>query len=144
LTVEIRVLGPGDEAVLTHVGAGVFDHSIDPRLVSEFLHDPRHHLAVAVEAGVVVGFASGVHYIHPDKTPEMWIDEVGVAPTHQRQGVGQRVLRALLLRGAERGCREAWVLTSRSNSAAMRLYASSGGAEATEDSVMFTFDIPAS
>jgi aminoglycoside 6'-N-acetyltransferase I len=130
---------PGDEAVLTRVAAGVFDHNINAHRASEFLQNPNHHLAVAIEAGVVVGFASGVDYFHPDKDAELWINEVGVAPTHQRQGVGQRVLRALLERAKERGCKEAWVLTSRSNLAAMRLYASLGGREASEDSVMFTF-----
>jgi ribosomal protein S18 acetylase RimI-like enzyme len=137
--VEIRLLGPGDEAVLTRLAAGVFDHTINIRRASEFLKNPNYHLAVAMEAGVVVGFASGVDYFHPDKDAELWINEVGVAPTHQRQGVGRKVVRALLERAQERGCKEAWVLTSRSNLAAMRLYASLGGREASEDSVMFTF-----
>jgi len=44
--------------------------------------DPRHHLVVAVEH-VVVGFCSAVDYIQPDKPPELWINEVGVAPTPQ-------------------------------------------------------------
>jgi ribosomal protein S18 acetylase RimI-like enzyme len=133
------MLGRGDEAVLSRVAAGVFDHEIVAHRAVEFLQNPHHHLAVAIDAGVIVGFASGVDYLHPDKDAELWINEVGVAPTHQRQGVGQKVLRALLERAQERGCKEAWVLTSRSNPAALRLYASLGGRESSEDSVMFTF-----
>ena len=26
----------------------------------------------------IVGFASAVHYVHPDKPPELWINEMGV------------------------------------------------------------------
>jgi GNAT superfamily N-acetyltransferase len=52
-----------------------------------------------------------VHYVHPDKPAELWINEVGVAPSHQRQGVGQRLLGALFELGGSLGCREAWVLT---------------------------------
>jgi aminoglycoside 6'-N-acetyltransferase I len=108
-------------------------------LAAEFLRDHRHHLAVAVEDGMVVGFASGVHYVHPDKPSEMWINEVGVAPRHQGRGLGKAVVRALLEHAKRLGCREAWVLTDRSNSAAMRLYASAGGEEAPGDHVMFNF-----
>ena len=78
----IRILGPGDAAALDRVAEGVFDNAVDPRWTAEFLADSRHHLAVAVDDGRVVGMASAVHHVHPDKPPELWIDEVGVAPTH--------------------------------------------------------------
>jgi ribosomal protein S18 acetylase RimI-like enzyme len=141
VSVEIRVLGPGDEPLLRRVAPDVFDDEVDPRLTAEFLQDPRHHLAVAVEASTVVGFASAVHYVHPDKPPELWINEVGVAPSHQRQGLGQRLLDALFEVGEGLGCRQAWVLTDRSNVAAMRLYQSVVNADPPEDTVMFTFHL---
>jgi ribosomal protein S18 acetylase RimI-like enzyme len=137
--VEIRVLGPADDALLAQVAPGVFDDDLIPELSAEFLRDSRHHLAVALDDGLVVGFVSGVHYIHPDKPAELWINEVGVAPSHQRQGLAQQLLRAMLRLGAELGCRDAWVLTSRSNAPAIRLYAAAGGSEAPEETVLFTF-----
>jgi ribosomal protein S18 acetylase RimI-like enzyme len=139
VTVEIRILGAEDEAVLTRVAPGVFDHDLEPPLCREFLHDPRHHLAVALDGDLVVGFASAVHYVHPDKPVEMWINEVGVAPSHHRQGLGRRLLRAILDRGATLGCREAWVLTSPANRAAMGLYTAAGGRRLSEPPAMFTF-----
>jgi ribosomal protein S18 acetylase RimI-like enzyme len=129
----------GDEEVLSNIAPGVFDHEIDRDLSREFLADPRHHLAVALDASVIVGFASGVHYIHPDKPPELWINEVAVAETHRGTGIGKKLLLELLAIGKLLGCREAWVLTDRSNHPAMRLYASAGGSQAQEDTVMFTF-----
>jgi len=137
--IEVRVLHSGDEPLLMRVAPGVFDNGVDADSSAKFLRDPRHHLAVAVEQGVVVGFCSAVDYIHPDKPPELWINEVGVAPSHRNRGVGRRLLRALLEVARNAGCRHAWVLTDRSNSAAMRLYASAGGNEAHEDTVMFSF-----
>jgi GNAT superfamily N-acetyltransferase len=116
--------------------------SIDAWAAASFLADPRHHLAVAIECGAVIGFVSAVEYVHPDKpSPELWINEVGVASTHRGCGVGKAVLHAVLNLARERGCSEAWVLTERANSAAMRLYAGCGGIEASEDSVMFTFHL---
>ena len=136
---EIRMLGSDDAALLMRVAPGVFDHDVDSALSAEFLRDPRHHLAVALESGTVVGFASGVHYIHPDKPAELWVNEVGVAPTHQRQGLGRKLLQALFARGRELGCREAWVLTSPANGAAVRLYEAVGGIDMADPPVMFTF-----
>jgi aminoglycoside 6'-N-acetyltransferase I len=138
-TIENRLLGPEDERLLRHVAPRTFDHHVDPALAAEFLRDPRHHLAVAIENGSVVGFASGVHYVHPDKPAELWINEVGVAPTHQRQGLGKRLLQRLFARGRELGCREAWVLTSHANGPAVRLYESVGGIDMADPPVMFTF-----
>jgi ribosomal protein S18 acetylase RimI-like enzyme len=131
---EIKMLDSSDHAVLANVAPGVFDHAVDPRLVAEFLGDPRHHLAVAIDHGQVLGFASGVHYVHPDKPPELWINEVGVAASHQGRGVGKGVIRALLRHGERLGCGQAWVLTDDANTAAMRLYASVGGTADTTTS----------
>jgi ribosomal protein S18 acetylase RimI-like enzyme len=78
--------------------------------------------------------------VHPDKPrPELWINEVGVAPSHQRQGLARKLLDAVLDVGREKNCTEAWVLTDRENAPAMRLYASAGGVESPSDQVMFTF-----
>jgi hypothetical protein len=44
MRVQVRVLGPDDEAVLMNVAPDVFDGPIDPVLKREFLHDPRHHI----------------------------------------------------------------------------------------------------
>jgi ribosomal protein S18 acetylase RimI-like enzyme len=141
VALETRVLDAGNQAVLANVAPGVFDNAIDPRLASEFLSDPRHHLAVAIDQGQVIGFASGVHYVHPDKPAELWINEVGVAPDHQGRGVGKAVVRALLEHGKRLGCQQAWVLTDNANAAAMRLYASVGGKAEPVPSVMFTFTL---
>lgn len=139
MDVAIKVLGAGDDDVLARVAAGVFDYSIDRDLTSEFLNDPRHHLAVAVDGDEIIGFASAVHYHHPDKPAELWINEVGVAPTHQGRGVGKRLLLAIFDIGRSLNCGEAWVLTDRSNSRAMGLYSGLGGHPS--DHVMFNFEL---
>ena len=139
MPLEIKILRSGDEAILANVAPGVFDNSVNSQLATEFLCDERHHLVVAIDQGRVVGLASGVHYVHPDKPSELWINEVGVAPGDQGQGVGKGMIHALLQHAKSLGCTEAWVLTDRSNHVAMRLYASTGGHESPNDQVMFTF-----
>jgi len=141
LLVSIAILDSDDRDVLTRVAAGVFDHRLRPESCAEFLSDARHHIAVAIDEGTVVGMASGVHYVHPDKEPELWVNEVGVAPTHRNRGLGRQLLLALLDVGRKLGCVEAWVLTDRANLPAMRVYGSCGGVEADRDQVMFTFPL---
>jgi ribosomal protein S18 acetylase RimI-like enzyme len=133
IAIEIKILRHGDQRILMNVAAELFDNPIDADLTREFLEDPRHHIAVAVDDGLVVGFASGVHYIHPDKPPELWINEVGLAPAQRRRGLGKAVLRTLLEVGRAHRCKVAWVLTDRSNVAAMALYSSVGGTEGADD-----------
>jgi aminoglycoside 6'-N-acetyltransferase I len=137
---DVRLLTRGDDPVLQDVAEGVFDVAVDRALVSEFLADPRHHICVAIEEGTVVGFASAVHYVHPDKPAELWINEVGVAPAFQRRGLAKAVLQELLSHARSLGCREAWVLTDEDNTSARALYKSVGGEE-TPRNVMVTFDL---
>lgn len=140
--IEIKLLAATDCDALLSVADDVFDDPIDLATAAEFLADARHHLAVAIANGSVVGFVSAVHYVHPDKSkPELWINEVGVAPTHQGHGLARKLMDAVLVEARRLGCSTAWVLTNRSNKAAMRLYGGSGGVEAPEDAVMFEFKL---
>ncbi len=142
MTIAIKILNHNDADILKNVDPDVFDDAIDLQRAEEFLADPRHHLAVAIEGELVVGFVSAVHYVHPDKPhPEMWINEVSVAETHRRQGLGKRLMNAVFDVARELGCTEAWVLTDRENTAAMNLYSAVGNPETPSDHVMFTFNL---
>jgi ribosomal protein S18 acetylase RimI-like enzyme len=141
MAAEIRTLGPADMALVRATPAGVFDHTPSHSLTAEFLNDPRHHLVAAIDSGQIVGFVSAVHYLHPDKPPELWINEVTVAHTHRQRGLGQQLMRATLALGRELGCHNAWVLTDHSTTPAMQLYRRAGGIEAPVPSTMFEFPL---
>ena len=144
MSIEIRLLRQGDEAVLERIADDVFDELVDEQLAREFLGSDGHYLAVAVDAGRVVGFASGVTYVHPDKPRELWVNEVGVAESHQRRGIATQLIRKLFNAAREAGCQEAWVLTERPNEAANGLYRSLGGVEPGDETVMYSFRLEAS
>ncbi len=137
---EIRLLKADDTELLTNANSDVFDDPVIPSAAAEFLNDPRHQIAVAIADGIIVGFASAVCYVHPDKpAPEFWINEVGVAESHQGRGLAKQIMACLLDNARQLGCAEAWVLTEQDNTAAKRLYQSSGGVEALSNVVMFSF-----
>lgn len=139
MPVDVRLLSSEDRGLLRQTAPGTFDHAIDDALTEEFLNDPRHDIVVAVEDGTVVGFASAIHYVNPDKPREMWINEVGVAPSHQRNRIASAILQRLLARAQELGCSQAWVLTDADNLAANRLYKGCGGLVEPGHTVMYSF-----
>lgn len=126
MPVEIVLLGPDNTGALDSVAPGVFDETIDADLTRTFVSDPRHHMMLAIESGVVVGMASAVDYVHPDKAAQLWINEIGVAPSHQRRGIGRQLLDALLAHGRTLGCTEAWLGTEVDNVPARALYEGAG------------------
>ncbi|HKP16467.1 MAG TPA: GNAT family N-acetyltransferase [Gemmatimonadaceae bacterium] len=139
--IDILLLGPSDAAVLDRLAPGVFDHAVQPHWRATFLADPRHHLVVARSDGIVVGMASAVDYVHPDKAPQLWINEVGVSPAYRRRGIGRRLVERLVELATELGCTEVWVLTDTGNAAANRLYAAAGAEVPPAASLMYTIPI---
>jgi aminoglycoside 6'-N-acetyltransferase I len=136
---ELKILGISDLPLLMTTAEGVFDYAVNEAYAREFLGDPRHHIVVAMVDGVVIGFASAVHYIHPDKPPELWINEVGVAAEHQGKGIGKAIMTEILRLAGTIGCVNAWVLTDKNNDAANGLYKSVGGLISEEETVMYGF-----
>jgi len=139
--VEVRMASVADADALERAGDAVFDHRVQRAWLVDFFANPSNLLATAIADGEVVGMASGVVYVHPDKPRQLFVNEVGVADGYRRRGVGARLLRALLGRGRELGCTEAWVATEDGNPAARALYASAGGVEEAEGAVLYVFSL---
>lgn len=138
---DIRLLIPDDDELLLRSAEDVFDELPRPDLVREFLADPRHHIAVALRDGRVVGFASGFHYVHPDKPATLFVNEVGVAEPHRRRGLARRLLEVLFRRGRQLGCGIARVGTEIENVPARRLYATSPRLKSENPCVFYEYDL---
>ena len=137
--IKIKRLTSADAAILDRVADDVFDEPIDPARVAAYLADPRHYMFVAIIDGEVVGQVAAVSYAHPDKAPELFIDEVGVTPTLHRQGIARRLLEEMLMLGKSLGCEDAWLGTEVDNRPARGLYESFG--VKPEPFVMYTFKL---
>ena len=124
---EIRKLGPGDESVLDRVAQDVFDEPVRAERLAAYLAEPGHHMIVAIVDGEVVGQCAAVVHRHPDKVTELYIDEVGVTPAFQRQGIARKMLEEMFSLGKALGCEEAWVGTEPDNLPARGLYEAARG-----------------
>ena len=136
---ELRWLGPGDgDAVVA--AAHLFDGPVQPEAARRSLAEEASHLCVAYEAGEPAGFVSGVELTHPDKGTEMFLYELGVDERWRRRGIGTALVRALAERARERGCYGMWVLTDRTNAAALATYRRAGALQ-EGDQVMLGWDL---
>lgn len=125
--VEIRRVGPADTALFERVAVDVFDEPINPRRLALYLGERGHHMLVAIHRDEIIAQVAAVIHRHPDKKTELYIDEVGVTPAFQRQGLARRMLDMMLAFGRSEGCEEAWVGTELDNIPANRLYAPRSG-----------------
>jgi ribosomal protein S18 acetylase RimI-like enzyme len=108
--------------LLDQVAVDVFDEPIVPERLASYLENPANLLIVAVTEGMVIGQAAAVLHHHPDKPIELYIDEVGVTPEYQRQGVATRLMEEIVTLGKALGCEEVWLGTEIDNMAARALY----------------------
>ncbi len=139
--VTTRILGPNDAPVLDRVADNVFDYPVSPERTVQFLNEPRNLLAVAIVDTTVIGMASAFVYLHPDKPPQLFVNEVGVTAAFRRKGVAKRLVRLLLDQGRQAGCKEAWVATEEDNVAARALYSALNGVEDSNRAVVYTYTL---
>lgn len=143
--VEVRDLSGGPERTVLAIGH-LLDSDARVDATQRFITDPGHHLLVAYDHDVAVGFVTGVEMTHPDKGTEMFVYELAVDPGAQGKGVGRTLVTALAEVAKQRGCYGMWVLTDQDNEAAIRTYEAAGVTEPAAVSLMltWTFDDPAS
>ena len=105
----------------------LFDGPVRTEWAERFLTADGHHLFLAYDKELVVGFVSGVETVHPDKGAELLLYELAVAEPYRRRGIGRALVRRLDALARERGCYGMWVLIDTGNDVALATYRSAGG-----------------
>ena len=119
----------------------LFDDPPRREWTEEVLSDPRHHLVLAAMGMRLVGFLSAVHYLHPDKAPQMWINELGVVEDQRRKGVARRLVDLAAGTAQGLGCSAIWVLSDPTVEA-LGFYTALGWHREGDHVAMFTRDLP--
>ena len=110
---------------------------LDAVALVKFLADPMRYLLLAIEAGQVVGSLNGYALQPPHRRdPQFLLYEIDVRPDWQRRGIGRALVARFIAEARNARAWEVWVLTNRSNAAAMGLYASCGLRTENSDDVM--------
>lgn len=141
MSIEIVLLSTANAELLKDIAPEVFDHEINPQYLEAFLGDPRHIMYLAVDNNVVVGMASAVEYFHPDKPPQIWINEVGVALSHRKRGIGRQLVQELVASAKDRSCVYAWLGTSTDNVAAQACFSSVPEVETPQPFLLYEWEL---
>ncbi len=141
---EIHRLDSCNSVLLERLDQDVFDNAIDEVQLRAFLDDPRHFMFIAVVDGTVVGMASAVELFHPDKKPQVFINEVGVASACRNQGIGRSLVDAVLDASRARGCVYAWLGTDIDNEAAQACFGSVSAGEKPQTFLLYEWELEGS
>jgi aminoglycoside 6'-N-acetyltransferase I len=139
---RLHHLKPSNQHLLERIAEGVFDKPVRPDYLAEFLAGQQNVMYVAVLEADVVGMASGLIYNHPDKPKHFWLNEIAVATTHRRQGIGRALLQAMTAHAQANACQELWLLTESENVAANALYQAGPNWQGPKPQVMYWVDLP--
>jgi len=126
--------------MLVLAGSRLFDGPARLGVTRRFLEQPGHHLVLAYENSIPVGFVSGVEMIHPDKGTEMFLYELEVDEAHRQRGIGRALVGRLGALARQAGCYGMWGITDHDNQAARATYEGAGAVAETDQVVeVWTF-----
>jgi len=138
--VRIKLLGPGDEALLKRAEDLFWPGGTTLARAAFLVREPSFAMVVALDdRGEVMGRIYG-HVLHRFDASDFLIYEVDTVEANQRQGVGRAMLEFLKELAVQRGWREMWVLTETGNAAGNALYASAGGEIEGSPANMYVFE----
>jgi ribosomal protein S18 acetylase RimI-like enzyme len=110
---------------------------------TRFVNNPDNIFLLAYVEDDITGMVSAYKLQRMDsKKAELFFYEIGVVRNYRQQGIGKALIEELKRIGKGMGVNEMFVLTNRSNTAAVKLYESTGGTPSKEtDEIMFTYKI---
>ena len=118
-----------DSDWIDRVADDVFDAPPTLERLSDFLAQENHALFLAVDrdSQMIVGQVRGIVHYQPDGARQLYLDNLGVTGTRQRQGIG-RALVERLLQWAEKNyaVELCWLGTEPENNSACAFYRALG------------------
>lgn len=137
--IVIRRAESADDPMFAEIRPEVFDHPIIPDNLAAHLASRTHFLACALDGRAMVGMVMANLHLHPDKPNELYVDEIGVTPSHRGRGIATLLMAEAVAWGREQGCSSCWLGTEPDNTAAQALYRK--WQDDPDDIVMFEFDL---
>ena len=125
---EIRLLGPDDHALVTQA-QGLFDNPPIADQTRAFLASDRDFLWFAILDEQPVGFVSATSVLHPDKLPNLFVNELETRDGFRRRGIATRLMRTVQGYGKAHDLWPIWLAAEGDDAQAIAFYRSLGDME---------------
>ena len=137
---QIRRLGPHEAALAEGVVRAFKGSSRSLGSLESFLGNRANYLLVAEVGGEVGGFLMAYRLERADReASQMFLYEIGVTAAWRGEGLATALVQEIKALARAEGMVEAFVLTSRGNEAARKLYARTGGIVEDDSAVLFVY-----
>ncbi len=111
--------------LLERVADDVFDDEIVAAGLDAVIQSGQL-LVVATRDGIVVGQVQGMIQHHVDGPPQLYLDNLGVSPSHQREGIARGLVHEARAWSRELGCAATWIVAELDNEPADGFYRALG------------------
>lgn len=142
MSVEIRRLYPGDDALVKRIAEDVFDEPVRADRLAAYLASSSGHLMIVALAGGVVDQCPTIIHRHPDKVNGLYSTKSASHPPTSAKASREKCSTRCSRSAASKGCGEACVGTEPDNVPSRGLYEKRreehGQAEAF---VMYAYDL---
>jgi len=137
---QIKRLGRHEAALAEKVIRAFKGMSRSLDSLEAFLGNPANYLLIAEAGDEAAGFLMAYRLERADREAgQMFVYEIGVTAAWRGQGLGTALVEEITALARAEGMFEAFVLTSRGNEAARRLYACTGGRIEDDSAVLFVY-----
>lgn len=108
--------------------------------VEKFLSNENNYLIAYIENAKILGFVLAYTLQRYDGRGEMlYLHEIDVVETHRKQGIATKLMNEIKEFKDKNGFDKIFLVTNKSNEAAVSLYESTGGVASSDDDIIFTF-----
>ncbi len=142
MNVQTRRLGRSDADRAEEVVREFKGSSRSPGSLRTFLANRANYLLIAEAEGEARGFLTAYRLERPDReASQMFVYEVGVAAAWRGRGVATALVEGITALARAEGMFEAFVLTSRGNEQARRLYGRTGGLVEDDSAMLYVYPL---
>jgi ribosomal protein S18 acetylase RimI-like enzyme len=140
MNLRITRLGRDEAGLAQEVVRKFKGASRSPGSLEAFLGNPANYLLIAQAGSEVRGFLMAYRLERADREEsQMLVYEVGVAERWRGHGLATALIEEITALARAEGMFEAFVLTSRGNEPARRLYARTGGVVEDDSALLFVY-----
>ena len=140
MDITVRRLRAGDEEPVREVAQWLKGADMPSDRAAAFLANDANYPIVAEVSGKIIGVVLAYRLDRiDDPSGQLFVYDVEVAESHRRRRVGRALMGHVRDVVEREQLKEAFVLTTRDNPAAMALYSSTGAIANDEEEVLFVY-----